>query len=150
MRLHGFGLIDNHSFEFLLAARDQPGCGCFGQYFSDDPGAIRIGIFALGASVDLLTNIGITNIEQRALFLNRFLTNSLMDSGWNVLSPLDDEQFRSAETLVAVDHPARVVAQLAEKGVIVTEKPQGIRIATDFFNNESDVVRLIEALGMKV
>jgi selenocysteine lyase/cysteine desulfurase len=120
------------------AARAELGCPHFA------------GIFALGAAVDLLTNIGITNIEQRALFLNRFLTNRLMDSGWNVLSPLDDEQFRSAETLVAADHPARVVAQLAEKGVIVTEKPQGIRIATHFFNNEDDIERLMEALGTKV
>lgn len=117
------------------AARAELGCPHFA------------GIFALGASVDLLANIGITNIEQRALFLNRFLTNRLMDSGWDVLSPLDDERFRSAETLVAVDHPARVVAQLAEKGAIVTEKPQGIRIATDFFNNEDDVERLIEVLN---
>ena len=26
------------------------------------------------------------------------------------------------------------------------EKPQGIRVATDFFNNEADIERLIEAL----
>jgi cysteine desulfurase/selenocysteine lyase len=117
------------------AARAELGCPHFA------------GIFALGASVDLLTNIGITNIEQRALFLNRFLTSRLMDSGWNVLSPLGDERFRSAETLVAVDHPARIVAQLAEKGVIVTEKPQGIRIATHFFNNEDDIEKLMEALN---
>jgi selenocysteine lyase/cysteine desulfurase len=47
---------------------------------------------------------------------------------------------------VAFDEPARVVAHLAERKIIVTEKPQGIRVATDFFNNESDVDRLIEAL----
>jgi cysteine desulfurase / selenocysteine lyase len=117
------------------AARAELGCPHFA------------GIFALGASVDLLTSIGIQNIEQRALYLNRFLTNRLRDSGWNVLSPLDNEQSRSAETLVAVDNPARVVAQLAEKNVSVTEKPQGIRIATDFFNNEADIEGLIEALN---
>jgi selenocysteine lyase/cysteine desulfurase len=30
--------------------------------------------------------------------------------------------------------------------VFVTEKPQGFRVATDFFNNEDDIERLIEAL----
>jgi selenocysteine lyase/cysteine desulfurase len=38
------------------------------------------------------------------------------------------------------------VTQLAEQKVIVTEKPQGIRVATDFFNNDEDIERLIQAL----
>jgi selenocysteine lyase/cysteine desulfurase len=117
------------------AARTELGC----PHFS--------GIFALGASVDLMTNIGMNNIEERALSLNRYLTERLIESGREVLSPLKDEQTRSAETLIALGDPARVVAHLAELKIIVTEKPQGIRVATDFFNNESDVDRLIEALG---
>ena len=104
------------------------------------------GMFALGASVRLMSEVGIRNIEQRALSLNRYLTEGLNKSGWRVLSPLRDEGFRSAETLVEVENPASVVAELAHGGVIVTEKPQGIRIATDFFNNETDVDRLMTAL----
>ena len=101
------------------------------------------GIFALGAAVDLLSEIGMGAIEERALKLNRYLTNRLAETGWRILSPLREERFRSAETLVASDQPARLTAQLAERGVVVTEKPQGIRIATDFFNDESDVEKLI-------
>ena len=104
------------------------------------------GIFALGASVDLFRSIGMKNIETRALDLNRLLTNRLQEAGWRVLSPLSDEQFRSAETLVATESPARVTGALAEKKIMVTEKPEGIRVSTDFFNNEEDVDRLIEAL----
>lgn len=104
------------------------------------------GIFALGASVDLLSNIGIENIEERALALNRDLTNRLIDSGWEVLSPIHDDRTRSAETLVAADDPAQLVAKLASQKIIVTEKPEGIRVATDFFNNEADIDRLIEGL----
>jgi selenocysteine lyase/cysteine desulfurase len=89
------------------------------------------------------------NIEERALELNRFLTNRLTDSGWTVLSPIADDRMRSAETLVEVDDPAAVVAKLAERKIIVTKKPQGIRIATHFFNNEEDVERLIAALSKK-
>lgn len=104
------------------------------------------GIFALGASIDLLSNIGSRNIEERALSLNRRLTGCLLDAGWKVLSPLRGERFRSAETLVAADNPAWLTHQLADRGVIVTEKPQGIRVATDFFNNEQDIERLMAAL----
>ncbi len=105
------------------------------------------GIFALGASVELLTMLGKEEIESRALSLNRYLTSRLRETGWKVLSPLREESFRSAETLVGCDEPGKVTAQLAERGVVVTEKPQGIRVATDFFNDEADIERLIQGLS---
>ncbi len=105
------------------------------------------GMFALGTSVEMMSEIGVTNIEERALSLNRYLTERLISSGYRVLSPLREEGFRSAETLVEVLNPGGIVTAMAKRGVIVTEKPQGIRVATDFFNNEADVDRLLEALG---
>jgi len=104
------------------------------------------GIFALGEAVRYLLEIGTTDIEQRALEVNRRLTASLADVGWMVLSPLRDETTRSAETLVAADRPEHVVAHLTKCGVAVTVKPQGFRVATHFFNDESDIMRLIAAL----
>ena len=116
------------------AARAELGCPHFA------------GMFALGVSVDLLASVGIRSIEERVLSLNQVLTNRLNDSGWKVLSPIGDERMRSAETLVFAEDPAGVVARLAEQKIIVTKKPQGIRVATHFFNNEEDIERLIEAL----
>lgn len=104
------------------------------------------GIFSLGASVNLITEIGSTNIQERALELNRLLTTRLSDDGWKVLSPLQNDSARSAETLVAVEKPAEVVRHLLRRKVIVTEKPEGIRVATHFFNNEDDIERLMTAL----
>jgi selenocysteine lyase/cysteine desulfurase len=95
-----------------------------------------------------MMNTGVQELEARALSLNQYLTRRLLEKGWSVLSPLRQESFRSAETLVACEEPARVTAQLAEGGVIVTEKPEGIRVATDFFNDEADVERLIEGLSV--
>ena len=105
------------------------------------------GIFSLGASVDLINEIGIENIQVRALELNHFLTSRLKENGWKILSPLRNENARSTETLLAVEKPNEVVRHLLRRGVIVTEKPQGIRVATHFFNNEDDVERLIASLG---
>ena len=116
------------------AARTELGCPHFA------------GMFALGASVGLMMEIGTGNIQERALSLNRYLTESLLAAGLTVLSPLATESARSAETLIAVENPAATVAQLAERGVIVTQKPQGIRVATHFFNHQEDVDRLLEAL----
>ncbi len=116
------------------AARAELGCPHFA------------GMFALGASVDLFTGLGMNNIQERSLMLNKLLTDRLIENGWTVLSPIDEEGSRSAETLVEADDPAAIVQKLAQNKIIVTEKPQGIRVATDFFNNETDIDRLIENL----
>lgn len=104
------------------------------------------GIFALGAALDYLMKIGKEKIERRVLYLNRHLTGCLAERKWLVLSPLRNEHARSGQTLIATENPARVVANLACCGVMVTEKPQGIRVATHFFNDEADIERLIAAL----
>jgi selenocysteine lyase/cysteine desulfurase len=116
------------------AARAEHGCPHFA------------GIFALGASLEQLMEIGPRNVEERVLSLNRYLTRRLSESAWKVLSPLQDESMRSGETLVLAERPKRVVAQLARRGIAVTEKPRGFRVATHFFNNEADLERLVEAL----
>jgi len=103
-------------------------------------------IFSLGASVALINEIGIEDIQTRALELNRVLTSRLTEEGWPVLSPLRNENARSAETLVQVDKPGEVVRSLFLRGVVVTEKPEGIRVATHFFNNEDDIERLIAGM----
>ena len=117
-----------------VAARAELGCPHFA------------GIFSLGASIELMQSIGMANIEARALELNRTLTARLDEIGWKVLSPLADERFRSAETLVAADNPGAIVRSLAEAKIYVTEKPQGFRVATDFFNNDHDIDQLVQGL----
>lgn len=117
-----------------VSARSELGCPHFA------------GIFALGASIELVQSIGIANIQTRALGLNQLLTTRLNEISWKVLSPLELEKFRSAETLVAAENPAKVVADLAAQKILVTEKPQGFRVATDFFNDEVDIERLVAAL----
>jgi selenocysteine lyase/cysteine desulfurase len=105
------------------------------------------GIFSLGASVNLISEIGTANLQARVLELNRFLTSRLLENGWQVLSPLQSENARSGETLVSVEKAAEVVRHLFRRGVVVTEKPEGIRVATHFFNSEVDVERLITGMN---
>ena len=94
----------------------------------------------------MMLSTGLGQIEEHALSLNRYLTTRLIERGFDVLSPISDEQHRSAETLVKAKNPAQVVSALAAKKIYVTEKPEGFRVATDFFNNEQDIDALIEAL----
>ena len=101
-------------------------------------------IFALGAAVDFISGIGIDVIAERVLALNMYLTFRLGRAGIEVLSP--GGEHRSGETLCAVAEPARAHAFLKERGVAVSPKPEGLRIATHFFNDEGDVDRCVEAL----
>ncbi len=117
-----------------LSARAELGCPHFA------------GIFALGSSIEMMQAIGIKNIQDRVLSLSRLLTDKLREAGWKVLSPLREESMRSAETLVHADNPEELVAALAQRKIVVTRKPQGIRVSTHFFNNEDDIARLIAAL----
>jgi selenocysteine lyase/cysteine desulfurase len=105
------------------------------------------GIFSLGASVDLISDVGIANIQARVLELSSYLASRLAESGWKVLSPRKNEGARSAETLIQVEKPSKVVHHLFRRGVVVTEKPHGIRVATHFFNNEDDIERLIAGMN---
>ena len=105
------------------------------------------GIFALGAAINLVEEIGIAKIQERVLNLNRYLTDLLQENGWKVLSPLGNEEMRSAETLIEIENPKETVRALFRRGVVITEKPEGIRVATHFFNNEEEIERLIAALN---
>jgi selenocysteine lyase/cysteine desulfurase len=125
---------DEYRLRSDAAARAELGCPHFA------------GIFSLGAAADYLLRTGTQEIERRALALNRRLTEQLASAGWRVLSPLGREAGRSAETLVAAGDPARVARHLSGRGVAVTQKPEGIRVATHFFNNEDDIARLVAAL----
>jgi len=125
--------FDNRRCRVMRAnARHETGCPSFAP------------IFALGAAVDYLDGIGIEAIAERVLALNMYLTFRLGRAGFEVLSP--GGEGRSGQTLVRVEEPARARAFLKARGVQVTEKPEGLRIATHFYNHESEVDACVEAL----
>ncbi|HWS55282.1 MAG TPA: aminotransferase class V-fold PLP-dependent enzyme [Pyrinomonadaceae bacterium] len=126
---------DSYRLREDAAARAETGCPHFA------------GIFALGEAARRALELGLEQIERRALAINRHLTESLGAAGWEVLSPLAREETRSAETLVRAEDPRGTVKHLARAGVAVTIKPEGFRAATHFFNDESDVEKLVAALG---
>ena len=125
--------FDNRRIELKKTfARSEMGCPPFAQ------------IFALGAAVDYLTALGKAAIAERVLALNMYLTSRLQRRDFEVLSPGGDH--RSGATLVAVNDPGKAVRFLAERNIAVTEKPEGLRIATHFYNHERDIDTCVEAL----
>ncbi len=102
------------------------------------------GIFALGAAVTYLDGIGRDRIQARVLQLNTTLTSSLIHEDFEVLSPTGSG--RSGQTLVACSDPGALTQFLRNRGILVTQKSEGIRVSTHFYNNEEDIERLVVAM----
>lgn len=102
------------------------------------------GVFALGAAISYLDGIGRNRIQARVLQLNTTLTSALRHQDFEVLSPSGSG--RSGETLVSIPNAVGVTEYLRSKGIMVTQKPEGIRVSTHFYNNDEDIERLVTAL----
>jgi selenocysteine lyase/cysteine desulfurase len=125
--------FDNARYELLPDARRfELGCPSFA------------GIFALGAAVDYLAGLGAAAIAERVLALNTALTDALQRERFCVLSPAGDH--RSGQTLVEVADPPRAAGYLKDRGILVTEKPQGLRISTHFYNSDADLEACVKGL----
>jgi cysteine desulfurase/selenocysteine lyase len=125
--------FDNRSTALLpTAARHELGCPAFAA------------AFAAGAAADFVTSIGVEAIEERVLHLNGVLTDGLERAGFQVLSP--GGAYRSGQTLVAVPDPRSAASFLREHNVMVTRKPDGLRISTHYYNNEADIEAAIRGL----
>lgn len=103
-----------------------------------------VSIFALGAAISYLDGIGRGRIQARVLQLNTVLTSALRHEGFEVLSPSGSG--RSGQTLVAQDDPRAVTEYLRNRGIMVTQKDEGIRVSTHFYNNNEDIEKLVAAL----
>jgi selenocysteine lyase/cysteine desulfurase len=102
------------------------------------------GIFALGAAISYLDGIGRERIQARVLQLNTALTSALLHAGFEIISPSGSG--RSGQTLVSVEDPGAATDFLRSRNIIVTQKPEGIRVATHFYNNNDDLDKLVAAL----
>ena len=104
------------------------------------------GIFALGAAVDLLEEIGIARIEGRIRELTDYLHAALTDRGFTIASPTDPAD-RAGITIVALDEAPAIVDALARWGILVAARGRGVRVSVHVFNASDDLDRLVDALA---
>jgi len=112
-----------------------------------------LGAIALGESLKIVNAIGIGAIEQHARELTSYLMDQLESAGAFLVTHRDEEHrsgmvvFRFYDSL---DEENQLLRRLHERGVYVamrfTSNIGGIRVSCHFFNNRSDVDRLIDEL----
>lgn len=103
-------------------------------------------IFALGAAARLLNGLGVRNIQERIFELNDHLEAGLKELGLETATPLE-RACRSGITIIKARKPAQAVARLEKAGIMTAARGEGIRIALHFYNNRTDIDRLLAGLG---
>ena len=103
------------------------------------------GILALGASLGLLREIGIERIAARTDALTSALHDRAAAKGMRVTSTTVPAA-RSGITIIALDAAEAAHAELLRRRVFVSRYGDSLRVSLHFYNDESDVERLIDEL----
>lgn len=132
----------NYRFEFQRDAR------------RFEPGSYNIaGIMALGASIELLLEVGLDQVWSRIDALTGRLCDGLADKGYRVYSPRGETE-RSG--IVAFNPPypdtrltpppPQIVTDLAGKGIVIVVREGRLRASPHFYNTTEQMDALIDAL----
>ncbi len=118
-----------------------------------ESGSLNIaGITAVGASLELLLEIGIEAISNRILELTARLHADVERTGWTVYGPRLDTERSGIVSLVAPTGRAAgfipaVVRQLRQQGVVVNHRAGRVRVSPHAYNTHEEVDRLLQLLG---
>lgn len=106
------------------------------------------GICALGASIDLLSNYGIDNIQVRVKQLTDMLVEGLTAKGWKVHSPRTASEWSGIVSFASEKHDHEAVRQHLrnEFKIIVALRKGRLRSSPHFYNTNEEIQQLIDAL----
>lgn len=107
------------------------------------------GILALGASLQMLTDIGIPTIWQRIHALTSMLAGGLQKKGYRIYSPRTLESECSG--ILSFTHPnpalhGSILQSLEQQKIILVERESRLRAAPHFYQSETQINNLLNAL----
>lgn len=101
--------------------------------------------YAAGCAIGLLNAVGGTSIYHHVHQLAVQLTMELLENNFALLSP-EQSDFIGPMVVVSSKNPERLGAQLASHKVIVGPRGAGVRVSFHYYNTESDVQGVVNAL----
>ena len=105
------------------------------------------GIFALGAAVDLLLELGVPAIADRVLSLTDRLVEGLRERGARVVSPRGPgESSGIVSFTLPHEPPAETVRRLRAKQIFTVARRGGARASPHFYNTPEEIDQLLAAL----
>jgi selenocysteine lyase/cysteine desulfurase len=113
-----------------------------------EPGSLNtVGIYGLGAALNLLLEIGVENIAERVLDLTDRLRAGLKRQGHRVFGPDLRAECSGIVSFVPRSQTAEQVANLLrDEGIIVSARCGMVRVSPHFYNSEAEIDCLLECL----
>ena len=112
-----------------------------------EEGSLNVmGIFALGAAVELLLEAGISRIEKRVLELGDLIIGEAEKRRFEVRSPRKREARGGIVSVLGDFDPLWVKDKLKDQGIMVNVRGGAVRISPHFYNTEDEMLRLFEAV----
>jgi selenocysteine lyase/cysteine desulfurase len=102
-------------------------------------------IYAAGAGLDLIHEVGIDRIRERTIELTAYLIDAATDAGFPVRTPREPER-RGAVVSFEVPDAKATLERLLAGGIVVDERHGAIRACPHFFSSEDDIDALFKAL----
>jgi selenocysteine lyase/cysteine desulfurase len=111
-----------------------------------EPGTLNLaGITALGTSLEMLLEIGIEPIFERVTALIDIILSGLEKRNFKVISSME-RRHRSAILSFVPEDAGRLFRHLFKRKVLAAQRGNAVRLSPHFYNDESDVERLFEAV----
>ena len=105
-----------------------------------------MGVFGLGAAVELLLEASIEDIEQHVLDLGDEIIEEADKRGFEILTPRERRERGGNVTFRGHFDQEAVRSGLREKGIMVNVRGGGLRVSPHFYNIESDIEKLFKAI----
>lgn len=112
-----------------------------------EPGSMNVaGIYALGAAMDLIMEVGVENIFRRITALNDALVLGLQDRNERIVTPLGPGERSGIVSFVPSSDPKVLYDHLSQEHMAVSLRKDMIRLSPHFYNNMDDIHRFFEVL----
>ncbi len=106
------------------------------------------GVYALGAAIELLLEIGIEHIASRIMALTNRLVAGVRDKGYRVISSREPAEASGIVAFVSDVHDQEHIQRhlQAEHRVVIALRNGRLRASPHFYNSEKEIDQLIELL----
>jgi cysteine desulfurase/selenocysteine lyase len=112
-----------------------------------EPGTMNVaGIYALGAAVELLLEVGIENAFERVLGLNDLIFEGLKNRNAVIVTPMGKGERSGIISFIPASDPETLYRFLTERKIMVSLRDHLIRLSPHFYNNRDDVNCFFHAL----
>jgi selenocysteine lyase/cysteine desulfurase len=111
-----------------------------------EPGTLNLaGITALGAALEMLLEIGIEYIFGAISELNATISSELRARDLKIISPMEPGHSSGILSFVP-DDAGRLFRHLLKRKVLAAQRGNAVRLSPHFYNDASDIERLLQAL----